>query len=134
MRKRWQNWLFGPIVAAMIPMLTLVAEPGGHAGALRQAASQAIVACRVLEVHTSAQPAVTMIVFHQQDQKDGTRLGSLLRQHSDASVQFQTADGTWHSATVARLKSCFGRGLLLFPSGGAPLAQGGKFLLKFPSN
>lgn len=134
MRERWQNCFFGPIVAAMIPMLILVAELAGHAGALRQAASQAIVACRVLEVHTSVQPAVTVIVFHQRDQKDGTRLGSLLRQHSEASVEFQTADGTWHTATVARLKSCFGRGLLLFPSGGAPLAEGDKFLLKFPSN
>jgi hypothetical protein len=51
-------------------------------------------------------------------------------------VEFQMgeADG-WRTATVARLKSCFGRGLLIVSSGqggGMKLAEGGTFLLRFP--
>ena len=88
--------------------------------------------CRVLEAHASEHPAVTVAVFHQRDKQDQTRLASLLRQHSEVSVQFQTADGVWQNATVIRLKSCFGRGLLLMPTGTAQLKDGDEFLLKFP--
>jgi len=77
---------------------------------------------------------VTLVLFHQQDEKERARLGSLLRQHSGAAVEFQTPDGAWHTASVLRLKSCFGRGLLLFSAGVAQLQEKGGFLLRFPPN
>jgi hypothetical protein len=90
-------------------------------------------ACRALEVHTSEQPAFTVVIFHQGEKKDSERLGALLREYGQGPVEFQTADGAWHSATVMRLRTCFGRGMLLFPAGSARLAEKDAFVLKFPS-
>lgn len=102
-----------------------------------QASSQAplseTIACRVLESHTDAQLRVSAVIFHQRDQSDRGRLGSFLRAHSGEAVQFQSADGKWHDATVVRLKSCFGRGVLLFPAGAAQLAEKDEFDLRFSS-
>jgi hypothetical protein len=92
------------------------------------------VPCRVLEAHTGQQLRLTLVVFHHRDEKERVRLGTLLRERSGASVEFQTADGRWYSGTVLRLKSCFGRGLLLFPTGTAQLAERDEILLKFPPN
>jgi hypothetical protein len=91
------------------------------------------LACRALEVYTSEQPAVTVVIFHQREKKDSDRLGALLREYTQTPVEFQTADGVWHNATLMRLKTCFGRGLLLFPAGSARLAEKDVFVLKFPS-
>jgi hypothetical protein len=92
------------------------------------------IACRVMEAHTSAELRVVTVVFHQKDKSDGPRLGVLLGRHSRASVEFQTADGAWHRAQVFRLKSCFGRGLLVFAAGEAQLAERKDFGLKFPAD
>lgn len=89
--------------------------------------------CRVLEAHTDTQLGVTVVLFHHRDPSARVRLGALLREHSGESAQFQIADGKWHAATVLRLKSCFGRGVLLFPAGTAQLAERDEFLLQFPS-
>ncbi len=96
------------------------------------AASEQVVACRVLEVETSPQNALTLVVFHHRDAQERELLGTLLRERSGTSVHFQTADGAWHKATVLRLKSCFGRGLLLFSAGAPHLTERDNFLLKFP--
>ncbi len=103
------------------------------AGSPARKASDLIVACRVLEVETSAHPQLTLVVFHHREDKDRDRLGTLLKQLSGASVAFQAADGTWHDASVVRLKSCFGRGLLLFATGEAKFTARDTFLLKFPA-
>lgn len=93
-----------------------------------------VVACRVMEAHASAELRVVTVVFHQKDKNDGLRLGALLGKHSGASVEFQTADGVWHRAQVFRLKSCFGRALLVFAAGEAQLAERKDFALKFPAD
>jgi hypothetical protein len=98
------------------------------------AAGSEVIACRVLEAHTSRRPETTVAVFHQKDDKDRARLGGFLRKQPEMSVEFQTADGAWHPATVFRLKSCFGRGLLVFPAGSAQLEEKGEFLLRFSSH
>jgi hypothetical protein len=101
-------WLLAPAPGAkVIPWAPPVPEEG--------------LACRALEVHTSEQPAVTVVIFHQREKKDSERLGALLREYAQTQVEFQTADGAWHNAAMMRLKTCFGRGLLLFPAGSAPL-------------
>lgn len=119
--------------AALAAAILVCASPPPTARA--QASSTATsntVACSVLEVHSLAKPTVTVVVFHQRNKTDQERLGDLLRRASDSSVEFQTADGVWHSATVLRLKSCFGRGLLVFPAGTAHPAEKDTFLLRFP--
>ena len=101
--------------------------------------SQAVVSappaipCRVLEAHTSLQLGITVVIFHHRDASERARLGDLLRSHSGESVEIQTTDGQWHSATVMRLKSCFGRGLLLFSPDTAKLAEKDEFVLRFSS-
>jgi len=92
------------------------------------------IACRVLEAHTSEQQRVAVVIFHQRNTRDRAQLGTLLRKRSGVSVEFQTTDGKWHTGTVLRLKSCFGRGLLLFPAGTAEVAEQSEFLLKFPAD
>ncbi|HKV05128.1 MAG TPA: hypothetical protein VJO53_08495 [Candidatus Acidoferrales bacterium] len=91
-----------------------------------------VIICRVLELHRSAHPAVVAVVFHQQNRADQARLAAMLKQHSGASAEIQAGDGAWTQATVVRLKSCFGRGLLLLPAEAPSLKDGGAFRLKFP--
>ena len=115
-----------PILCAVIA--TCLARPG----IARQAGGLAAetIACRVLEAHASTSPAVVAVVFHQRDQIDQARLASALRQHSGESVEIETGDGRLASATMVRLKSCFGRGLLLLPPDAPAVKDGATFLLK----
>ena len=102
----------------------------GQTPAESSLAAHQTVACRVLEVHSTQAPGVSVVVFHQRDESQRDQLAALLRKQSGASVQFQTRDRQWHEATVLRLKSCFGRGLLLFPTGTAQVGEKDEFLLK----
>ena len=125
----------GIAFAACCAAILIGASPLSTATARANSATTSnTVACSVLEMHLVTQPAVTVVVFHQRDKADQARLGELLRRRSESSVEFQTTDGAWHSATVLRLKSCFGRGLLIFPAGTAHLEEKGSFLLKFSAN
>jgi hypothetical protein len=92
------------------------------------------VECRVMEVFVADRLGATAVIFHQRDKADGPRLGELLLAHSGAEVEFQTRDGRWHRATVGRMKSCFGRGLLLFAAGEANLAENDEFVMRFGQN
>jgi hypothetical protein len=106
---------------------SLFVTAGRQAGAV----DPNIIACRVLEAHASTHPAVIAVVFHQRDKADQARLASLLQHLAGESVELQTGEGEWKSATVVRLKSCFGRGLLLLPADAPPLKDGATFLLRF---
>jgi len=90
-----------------------------------------VIACRVLEAHASAQPAATVVVFHHKDKQDQATLASLLRQRSGTRAEVQVGGGEWTGATVFRLKSCFGRGLLILPANATAPKEGESFLLKF---
>lgn len=93
------------------------------------------IACRAMEVHSDAASHVTLIIFHQRDDTARAALAELLRTHSGDPVGIQSSENSpWQRATVFRLKSCFGRSLLVIPSGEAPLKEDGEFLLRFPSN
>ena len=89
------------------------------------------VNCQAMEVFESRAIGATAIIFHQRDKMDGAHLGELLLAHSGEEVEFETADGKRHPATVGRVKSCFGRGLLLFDSKEAKLAPKDDFVLHF---
>jgi len=90
------------------------------------------VNCHTLETHTNAQPAVIVVVFTQRDKPDHARLSDLLKESNSAAVEVRTSDGKWHKATLVRLRTCFGRGLLfLAADSGAPHDRE-NFLLRFP--
>ena len=133
MRKGWQNRPFGLVLATGILTLFLPAMTG-RATSPSQASPDTIIACRVLEAHTPPGLGLTVVVFHQRDKNEGPRLGALLKQYSNARAKFQTADGKWHDGTVLRLKSCFGRGILLFQAGAATLTEKENFVLHFSSD
>ena len=134
MRDIGRKLLPGLAIASLAAALQFATSSFGASSHQAPAAAGETVACRVLEAHTLKGPGLAVAVFHQRDEKDRERLGSLLRQHPEAAVEIQTADGAWHAVTVLRLKSCFGRGLLLLPSGTAQLAEKSEFLLKFPAD
>lgn len=92
------------------------------------------IVCRVLETHSSDDPPIITVVFHQRDRQDGPALGSLLLENSGATVEIQIGkDGQRQTGRVFRLKSCFGRGLLLLPPGSTAPKDGVVFTIKFPS-
>lgn len=92
------------------------------------------IACRVMELKTAQPAGVMLVVFHQAESADRGSLGAFLRNRDGASVEFSTDNGSWQAASVFRLKSCFGRGLLVFPVGRARLAEGDRFLLRPRAN
>jgi hypothetical protein len=101
------------------------------AWAAQKEAGKETITCRAMEVFASKQLGTTAVIFHQRDKADGPRLGELLMAHTGEEVEFETADGRRHPATVGRIKSCFGRGLLLFASKEAKLAAKDDFVLHF---
>jgi hypothetical protein len=128
-RKRMKAGLELVVLGAIItvlPSATAQNEPGSPP------APGAAVVCRALEVKTAEQMGVALVLFHQAQSSDGARLGQLLRQHDGASVEFETSDGRPHTATLLRLGTCFGRGLLVFPAADVRLAKQDQFWLRFP--
>jgi hypothetical protein len=120
---------------SIVPLAILAALPLPSARSMLNSSSaqaqEGTIACRVLEAHTSEQPAMTVVVFHHRDKQDQASLSSLLQQHSGERVDVQANGGKWQTATVVRLKSCFGRGLLLSPNGTLQLKDGDEFFLRF---
>lgn len=87
-----------------------------------------------MESHSSEQPPVAAVVFHQRNRQDGPRLGELLLKNSGANVEIQIGqDGSRQTARVFRLKSCFGRGLLVLPTSATAPKDGETFTFKFPT-
>lgn len=120
------------ILFVLVVLLTIPASPSLQKALPQESVPPGeTISCRVMETHAAAPQGVTVVVFHQRNKEDGPRLGKLLNEHSEENVQFQTKDGAWHRATVIRLKSCFGRGLLVFLATQAQLAQREEFLLRF---
>jgi len=120
-------------LAVALLLLVAGAANGAPRKSLRPAPDiWAGVACRAMEVHTDAANRMTVVVFHQADEANVEALRAMLRSHSGDAVTVEidaAASGTWRG-TVFRLKSCFGRGLLLFPASAPPLKDGTKFLLR----
>jgi len=122
MRPRWSGVVSGALLYAAI------------AGSAGVPASEELknVSCRVLESHTSTERGVTILIFHQSSKEDQAGLSNLPKQNEGAAVEWKSGGEKWHPATVMRLKSCFGRGLLLVPAGSVAPKEGENFLLKFP--
>lgn len=72
-----------------------------------------------------------MLIFHQRDKADGPKLGELLQKYTGQEAEFETGDGKLHRATVERIRSCFGRGLLIYAADEASLEVKEDFILHF---
>jgi len=89
------------------------------------------VTCRTMEVFVADRPGASVVIFHQSHKSDGPKLGELLKKYSGREVEFETGDGKTHRAMIARMKSCFGRGVLIFASDEATLGVKEEFILRF---
>ncbi|HXJ95866.1 MAG TPA: hypothetical protein VMT20_23755 [Terriglobia bacterium] len=110
--------------------LALGASTGVHAAQGQTARTQETISCRVMESKTSSTLGVELVLFHQAEAASREQVGAFLDKHDGASVEFQTAGRDWQPATVFRLKSCFGRGLLAFPAASARLTPGQTLLVR----
>jgi len=120
------------IVSALLTALLLVFPVLLVSQAPPQNATIATIACRALEAHTDEALKVTVVVFHQRDDAQRAQLAALLREHSGEMVEVQIGEGGWHRARMVRLKSCFGRGLLIVAAP-ALVADHGEFALRLPA-
>lgn len=121
--------LRGVLVLSLVTVLSTLAT----SKASLAAPAGSVVHCRVMEAAASAQFHVRLAIFHYRDAADRARLGALLRQYDGDAVQFQAGDSTWQSATLLRLKTCFGRGLLVFSTSAPPLVAKQEIVIRFPA-
>lgn len=103
----------------------------GTAPSQPEKAEPETVNCRTMEVFVAEWPGASVVIFHQRDKAAGPKLGELLKKYTGQEVEFETGDGKRHRATVERIKSCFGRGLLIFASDEANLGVKEEFILRF---
>ena len=119
-----------------VPAIFLIVLPATAQEPQHRPAEQSprVVACRVKETHASRDPAVGLVVFGQRDKADSERFHALLRRAQEGGpVEFQASEGaTWQQARIVRLRSCFGRGLLILAGGAAAPAEGSTLLVRFP--
>jgi len=119
------------LVAALFLILPAFSVP--QVAPSSATATPGTIACRALETHTDDELNIAVVVFHQRDEAQRSQLATLLRGHSGEMVEVQTADGAWRRARMVRLKSCFGRGLLLLPAPG-PFPDRAEFALRLPAD
>ncbi|HTV57238.1 MAG TPA: hypothetical protein VMJ93_00035 [Verrucomicrobiae bacterium] len=93
-----------------------------------------VIDCRAIEGHTSGVLGITAVLFHQRDRKDQALLGEFLKKADGSTVEVRIANGGWKNASVARIRNCFGRGLLLFPAGEMSIKDGDEFAVKFAAD
>lgn len=91
------------------------------------------IICRVIEVFEEGKLGVRVIIFHQRDKAEGPRLGSFLLSHSGEEVELDTDGSHRCRVTVFRVKSCFGRGLAIVPTGELKLSEHDEFILCLPA-
>lgn len=126
---RWRSIRFLGVCVCLAAAVAVRARPQSSA-----TADSNVVVCRAMESHSSEQPPVAAVVFHQRNRQDGPRLGELLLKNSGANVEIQIGqDGSRQTARVFRLKSCFGRGLLVLPTSATAPKDGETFTIKFPT-
>jgi len=121
------------IIAHTVAVLLLVSPVLSGSQAAPPAPQTGTIVCRTLETHTDDALKVTVVVFHQRDEAQRSQLAELLRGHSGQMVEVQASDGSWRRARLLRLKSCFGRGLLMLPAP-APFSERAEFALRLPAD
>lgn len=118
---------------ALAAILTVAASVAGSQNAAPANSNpHPAILCRALEVKLDPKTAVTVVLFHQASKADGPTLGEVLKSNEGAPVEFVTSDSKPHQATLFRLDTCFGRGLLVFPSATAHLSTHEQFSIRIP--
>jgi hypothetical protein len=92
------------------------------------------IACTVMEAFQDGRLGVLAVIFHQRDKADGVRLGTLLSAHSGEAMELEKSDGQRIRATVFRVKSAFGRGLVLIPASQFKIGAHDVFTLHLEEN
>jgi hypothetical protein len=124
---------FATIALATVLMISLCgASHGGQVQAPGTKAGNGPIICSVMEVFEEGKLGVRAIIFHQRDKADGPRLGSFLLTHSGHEMELEMAGGRRFRATVFRVKSCFGRGLVLVPTSKLKIGEHDEFTLHLP--
>ena len=118
-------------IALATSLMIPVSDPSHGAQGQTPGTKEGII-CSVMESFEEGRLGVRAIVFHQRDKADGPRLGSLLLAHSGKEMELETTGGRRYRATVFRVKSCFGRGLVLVPTSRLKLAEHDEFTLRLP--
>ena len=118
---------------------TLINSPGrDFPGAKIQSAAVRAggtpITCSVLEVFQDGKLGVRVILFHQRDKADGPRLGALLAAQSGRELEIAVPGGQRYRATVFRMRSCFGRGMVLVRAGELNLCAHDQFTLHPPAD
>jgi hypothetical protein len=85
-----------------------------------------------METFDDGKFGVRAIIFHQRNKAAGPRLGSILMAHTGEQMELEMADGRRYRATVFRIRSCFGRGLLLVPTSKLRIGAHDEFTLRLP--
>jgi len=116
------------VFAFAVPLFVAGRQAPSHPNA---APTTGFVECKVLEAHTGSVPAVLVVIFHQDKKQDQPRLSELLKQNSGSNAEVQIGSGAWTKVNVFRLRTAFGRGMLLFPSGTSGLNDGDTFRIRF---
>lgn len=124
---------FATIAWATVLVIPLAGvSQGAQARAAATKATNGALMCSVMEAFEEGKLGMRAIIFHQRDKADGPRLGSLLLAHSGEEMVLETTGGRRYRATVFRMKSCFGRGLVLVPSSKLKLGEKDEFALHLP--
>ncbi|MGO9517990.1 MAG: hypothetical protein ACLPND_13170 [Candidatus Korobacteraceae bacterium] len=125
-----KNLLLGPAIAFGTILATLSAGSLQNAAPADSNTPVHTILCRALEVKTDPKTDVTVVLFHQASKADGPALSEMLKSNDGANIEFFTSDGKPHAATVFRLDTCFGRGLLVFSSATAHLNAREQFSIR----
>jgi len=123
------------VTIALVTILVIPVSNPLHAARVQATATKAgnaPIICSVIEAFEQEGLGVRAIVFHQRDKADGPRLGSFLLAHSGQEMELETTGGRRYRATVFRLKSCFGRGLVLVSTNKFKLGEHDEFTLRLP--
>jgi len=124
---------FALIALAMVLVIPLSGPShGAQVQAAKVDAGNGPILCSVMEAFEEGRLGVRAIVFQQHDKADGPRLGALLLAHSGEEMELETTGGRRYRATVFRVKSAFGRGLVLVPTSKLRLGEHDKFTLRLP--
>jgi hypothetical protein len=117
-------------MAVMVPLSGLL--HGAQVQVPRIDAGNGPIICSIIEAFEGGRLGVRAIIFHQHNKADGPRLGALLLAHSGEEMELETTGGPRYRATVFRIKSAFGRGLVLVPTSMLKLGAHDEFTLRQP--
>jgi hypothetical protein len=121
-------------IAFAVPSIAAARQSTANKAARAATPDSGVVECRVLEAHSSAAPSALVVIFHQRDKQDQPRLAALIKQNSGSTEAVQIGSAAWTKVTVFRLRTCFGRGMLILPAGAAAMKDGATFRIRFSAD